>query len=218
VSIISPSILAADMCHLGKDIALIETGGAEWVHIDVMDGHFVPNLTFGPPLVKDLKGMTDLVLDVHLMVDNPDDTLDWYLNAGADFVTVHVEAVKDLPALIERVHARSARIGLALCPDTPVEVVTPYLDALDMVLIMSVHPGFAGQSFIDSSVEKIARLRTLYHDAGRDDPLIQVDGGINTDTAARCAGAGANVFVAGNAIFKAPNPNAALHQIRNATI
>ena len=232
---ISPSLLSADFMNLQRDVELIETGSPDWLHVDVMDGHFVPNLTIGPPVIKALKKITDVPLDVHLMVDNPLDQLEWYLESEADLLTVQIECagkVSELPkvqgssisvseldspeyidTLILRTKAANRKIGLAINPDTPARLVLPYLDRIDLVLVMSVHPGFGGQNFMDSALDKI-KLISLEATKQRLDLLIEVDGGINAQTARQAVDAGANMLVAGNAIFGDADPVAALARIR----
>ncbi|MDR1083175.1 MAG: ribulose-phosphate 3-epimerase [Coriobacteriales bacterium] len=232
---IAPSLLAADFLNLERDVRLIERERPEWLHVDVMDGHFVPNLTIGPRFVKSLKEITDIPLDVHLMISNPSEQLDWFLDAGADLVTVHVETgngpiwgasiagsspslerVEDtaaLTALIDRIHAAGAQAGISLNPQTPASAVEPFIALVDLILVMSVHPGFGGQSFIAASVDKIAALVVSAH-AANAHPLLEVDGGINEQTAPLVAAQGADILVAGNAIFGASNPCAALRRIR----
>ena len=212
---IAPSILSADFTRLSEAIELIEDGDADFVHVDVMDGHFVPNLTIGPPVIAALKKIAKLPLDVHLMIDNVDATVGWYLDAGADWVTVHAEASPHLHRTLGAIHAAGAKAGVSLNPATPVDSLVEVLEMLDMILIMSVNPGFGGQSFIERSVEKVAEVRWMCDQLGVD-PLIQVDGGINPETAALVAGAGANCLVAGNAVFGAPDPKAAIAAIRDA--
>jgi ribulose-phosphate 3-epimerase len=180
-----------------------------------MDGHFVPNLTIGPPVVAALKKTTSLPLDVHLMIDNADETVSWYLEAGADLVTVHVEACKHLHRVLEVIHGSGAKAGVVLNPATPVETVSEILPYADLVLLMSVNPGFGGQKFIESTPEKTRKLRELASAVGAD-PLIEIDGGINGETAPLVVGAGARMLVAGNAVFGAQDPAAALKAIRAA--
>lgn len=211
----APSILSADFSALAAAIAAVEEAGADMLHVDVMDGHFVPNLTIGPPVVKALKGVTDVPLDVHLMIDNADATVDWYLDAGADYVTVHVEAVAEMADVLARIRAAGARAAVTLNPPTPADALMPHLTAVDMVLVMSVNPGFGGQSFIPGSVAKVERIAELCSQMGVS-PLIQVDGGINEETVALVAKAGARAFVAGNAVFGDPDPGAAMNRIRAA--
>ncbi|MDR0347651.1 MAG: ribulose-phosphate 3-epimerase [Coriobacteriales bacterium] len=240
---ISPSLLSADFLNLERDVRLIERAHPEWLHIDVMDGHFVPNLTIGPPVIKLLKQITNIPLDVHLMISNPAEQLDWFLEAGADLITIHVEAggtvcantslpspptipgssrsverVDDPSALIkllERIHAGGAQAGLSLNPQTPASAIEPFIALIDLVLVMSVHPGFGGQSFIGTTPAKIAQIAAYARAAGVN-PLLEVDGGINVQTAALVVSEGADVLVAGNAIFAAPDPCAALAEIRAA--
>lgn len=211
----APSILSADFTRLGEAVALAEAAGADVVHVDVMDGHFVPNLTIGPPVVRALKRVTALPLDVHLMIDNADDTVGWYLDAGADMVSVHVEACRDLPAVLRQIRAAGAKAGVALNPATPVLDIAPVLADVDYVLVMSVVPGFGGQAFMPVSLEKIAdiaaRLAVLGSAAE-----IEIDGGIDETTAPQACAAGARLLVAGNAVFGRPDPAAALEAIRQA--
>jgi ribulose-phosphate 3-epimerase len=213
--LIAPSILSADFTRLAEEIASIEAGGADLIHVDVMDGHFVPNLTIGPPVIKALKRVATKPLDVHLMIDNVDSTIGWYLDAGADFVTVHAEASPHLHRTIGAIRAAGAKAGVSVNPGTPVDSLVEVLAMVDMVLIMSVNPGFGGQSFIERSVDKVAELRWMCDQLGID-PIIQVDGGINTETAARVGAAGATCLVAGNAVFCAENPAQAISDIRSA--
>ncbi len=213
--LMAPSILSADFACLGDGIAAVEAAGADYIHVDVMDGHFVPNLTIGPPVISALKKVTRVPLDVHLMIDNVDATLPWYLDAGADAVTVHVEAVTHLHRVLRSIRDAGASPGVSVNPATPIGLIGEVLSEVDMVLIMSVNPGFGGQSFIDSSVRKVAELAE-FCDAEGVSPLIQVDGGITGETIGRCVQAGARCFVAGNAVFGQPDPGAAMHAIRSA--
>jgi len=213
--LIAPSILSADFTRLAEAIATIEAGGADLIHVDVMDGHFVPNLTIGPPVVRALKRIATKPLDVHLMVDNADATVGWYLDAGADMLTVHAEASPHLHRTLGLIRDAGARAGVAVNPGTPVDSLVEVLGLVDMVLVMSVNPGFGGQSFIERTVDKVAELRWMCDQLGLS-PLIQVDGGINTVTAARVAAAGANCLVAGNAVFCSDDPAEAIADIRAA--
>lgn len=214
---IAPSILSADFMNLGRDIALIEEAGAGYVHVDVMDGHFVPNLTMGVPVVKQLKKAASIPLDVHLMIDNPLEQLPWFLDAGADSITVHVEALDEegLARAVSAIRAAGAKAAVALKPATPAEAVAPVIGEVDMVLVMSVEPGFSGQSFIGGSDARVARVAELARAASAS-PLIQVDGGIGVATAPLVAAAGADVLVCGNAVFAAQDPAAALEAVRAA--
>ncbi|MDD7203251.1 MAG: ribulose-phosphate 3-epimerase [Coriobacteriales bacterium] len=212
---IAPSILSADFMNLGADVRLVSEGGADWIHVDVMDGHFVPNLTIGPAHVKALKKITDVPLDVHLMIDNPEVQVSWYLEAGADSVTIHCEATDDAAALIDAIHAAGAKAGVSINPETDTSVLAGLVDKCDLVLMMSVHPGFGGQSFIESTPERITQVVELCKAADAN-PIIEVDGGINAKTAPLVVARGADLLVAGSAVFKAADPVEAMAQIRGA--
>lgn len=211
--LISPSILSADMAHLDRDLERISN--ADLIHVDVMDGHFVPNLSYGTAIVRACKSATDIPLDVHLMVSNPDSTVDWYIDAGADIITVHYEASTHLHRTIAHIKDRGCKAGVVLNPATPVFALEDIIDELDMVLLMSVNPGFGGQKFISRTLVKLRQLRQLCIEHGVN-PLIEVDGGVCEDNAEAIAAAGACVLVAGSAVFGASDPAAAVEAIRHA--
>lgn len=216
---VSPSILSANFMDMASDIRMLEEGGASFVHVDVMDGHFVPNLTLGVPFVKQLKRITALPLDVHLMISNPLTQMPWFLDAGADIITVHLEALDaacgEVGQAIELARSAQARFGIALKPDTPVSAIEPYLDRLDLVLVMSVYPGFSGQSYIAGSEGRVAEAAAMAKAAGCD-PLIEVDGGMDLKTVGLVSAAGADVVVAGNAVFGATDPRAMIGRLQKA--
>lgn len=215
---IAPSILSADFMNLESQIKLIEDAGAGYIHVDVMDGHFVPNLTIGVPVVKQLARIARIPLDVHLMISNPLEQLPWYLAAGANMITMHVEAFDDADSMLralDMVHEAGARAALSVKPKTPVSVLEPVIEQLDMVLIMSVEPGFSGQSYIEGSDKKVAEVVEMAK-KHQVEPLIQVDGGIGLKTVAGVAQAGADVFVCGNAVYAAEDPAQALKEIEAA--
>lgn len=197
--IIAPSILAADFANLAEEVRLVEEAGAAVLHIDVMDGHFVPNISIGVPVVKSLRNVTRLPLDVHLMISEPEKYIDAFRDAGADSMLVHIEVVPDPTAILNRIRSLGAAPGLVLNPDTPVESVLPYVGLCDIVLVMSVHPGFGGQEFKPEVLSKVRTLKKYM----RPDAMISIDGGVNADTVEACSAAGVDLFVAGTSIFDA---------------
>ena len=206
--IISPSILSADFANLERDIKAVET--ADWLHIDVMDGHFVPNITIGVPVVASIRKVTDMPLDVHLMIENPEKYIEAFAHAGADIITFHFEAVSDVNAVERLIKSIGIKAGMSIKPKTPAEVVFPYLKDLDMVLVMTVEPGFGGQKFMQDCAEKIPAIKAK----AQDNLIIQVDGGINAETARICTSYGANSLVAGNYIYKSADIKSAIASLR----
>jgi ribulose-phosphate 3-epimerase len=198
--LIAPSILSADFAKLGDEITAVEKAGADWIHVDVMDGHFVPNITMGPIVVEAVRRSTRLPVDVHLMIENPDRFIPTFVKAGADYISVQVEACVHLHRTIQLIKSQGVKAGVVLNPATPISGVEWVLGDLDFVLIMSVNPGFGGQQFIESSLDKIRRLRSMIS-AQKSSALIQIDGGVNAETVDRIVEAGAQVLVAGSAIF-----------------
>lgn len=205
MNILAPSMLSADFANLQRDIETIEAGGAQYLHIDIMDGHFVPNISFGPVVMKSLRDKTKMFFDVHLMIENPDFYIEEFVKAGADMIVVHQEACVHLHRTIQNIKSHGVKAGVALNPATSLSTIEEILPDVDMVLIMSVNPGFGGQSFIHNSLEKISRLRSII-DSKELKIDIQVDGGINLDNLLHVLEAGANVIVAGSAVFGTPDP------------
>ncbi|MFZ5643302.1 MAG: ribulose-phosphate 3-epimerase [Bacillota bacterium] len=214
---LAPSILAADFSKLGEEVRRVEKAGAEYLHLDIMDGHFVPNITIGPPVVSALRKGSQMVFDVHLMIENPDLYIEEFINAGADLVTVHAETVPHLHRSLQLIKKSGAEAGVALNPSTHPSVLEYVIDLIDLVLIMTVNPGFGGQDFIGEMVPKIEVVRDMLSRAGSS-AEIQVDGGITVKTAPLVAGAGATVLVAGSAVFRAADPALAVEEIRQAAI
>ncbi len=212
---IAPSILSADFSKLGEDIREVEAGGADYIHVDVMDGHFVPNITLGPPIVKAIRPITGLPLDVHLMISEPAKYVDAFADAGADYITVHVEADPHIHRTIQLIKNRGVKAGVVLNPGTASELIKPLIADIDMVLLMTVNPGFGGQAFIPSVVTKIKEIRK-WADELNPALEIEVDGGINLETIAVCAEAGADVFVAGSAIYNQSDRKKAIEDLKAA--
>ena len=206
---ISPSILSADFARLEQECKSLEKCGADWIHCDVMDGNFVPNLTFGMPIVKSIRKCVVLPLDVHLMIDRPERYVTQFAEAGANLITIHAEACDDVAGCLKLIRSCGKQAGISVKPNTPVEVLEQYRGLFDMILIMSVEPGFGGQAFIESSVEKIKTAKKLFPDV-----LVEVDGGINKDTAKKVIDAGVDVIVAGSAIMNVKDRKAAIAEIR----
>jgi ribulose-phosphate 3-epimerase len=210
---IAPSILSADFAKLGEEILDVEKGGADYIHVDVMDGHFVPNITIGPLIVEAIRPITKLPLDVHLMIENPDQYIEAFAKAGADYITVHVEACRHLHRTIQHIKSVGVKAGVVLNPATPVESIQHIIGDIDMVLLMSVNPGFGGQKFIPEVLPKIRKVKEMAEKKGIE-LEIEIDGGVNPETAKQCIEAGANVLVAGSAIYNEKDRARAISLIR----
>jgi len=209
MAIVAPSILSADFSKLAEEVQKVEKAGSEYIHIDIMDGHFVPNLTMGPCVVSSLRPHSKAVFDVHLMIENPEKYVESFAKSGADILTVHYETAKDIKSLINQIKSLGVKVGLTINPPTPVEVILPYVDDVDMVLIMTVNPGFGGQSLIEDCLDKIRFLRKRYPELD-----IEVDGGVKLDNLDKVIQAGANIIVAGSAVFNAESPEEVVKAIK----
>lgn len=207
--IISPSILSADFANLERDIKKVEEAGADWIHVDVMDGHFVPNISIGIPVIKSIRKVTNLPLDVHLMIENPEKYIEDFRNAGADIITIHYEATEKVSDLIQQIRNCGAKVGLSIKPKTTASQIFEHLNNIDLLLVMTVEPGFGGQSFMHDCAQKIAEIREINNDV-----IVQVDGGINNVTGHVCTSLGANSLVAGNYIYKANDIKQAISNLR----
>ncbi|MCA0990182.1 ribulose-phosphate 3-epimerase [Pseudalkalibacillus hwajinpoensis] len=212
---IAPSILASDFARLGEEVKDVEAAGADYIHVDVMDGHFVPNITIGAPIVRALRPVTSLPLDVHLMIENPDQYIEEFAEAGADILTVHAEACPHLHRTIQLIKSKGVKAGVVINPATPVDAIKHVIEDVDLVLLMTVNPGFGGQAFIDRVLSKITETKQLADSLGVS-PEIEVDGGVNAETARACIEAGATVLVAGSAIYSQSDRKAAIEQIRQS--
>lgn len=206
--LVAPSLLSANFANLAMDVKRVEDAGADWLHIDVMDGHFVPNITIGPVVVKAIRGVAKAPLDVHLMIENPERYIEPFAKAGSDIITFHIEAVREPHSVIALVKKVGKKVGISIKPDTEVFSISPILNEMDLVLVMSVEPGFGGQEFIDKAIPKIREIRQIYKGD------ISVDGGINDENAARVIKAGANILVAGSYIFGSKNYRQAIEKLR----
>lgn len=210
---IAPSLLSCDFSKMGDEIKRMDVCGADWMHLDVMDGHFVPNITFGAPVIRAVRGYSDKPFDVHLMISDPLKYADDFIDAGADIITFHIECDSDIQQTIDKIKSRNVKVGLVVKPNTPASAVFPYIKDLDLVLVMTVEPGFGGQSFMADMLPKVSEIKAEAKRLGIDMP-VEVDGGIGADTIAQVAGAGVDICVAGTAVFKAEDAAKAISDLR----
>lgn len=214
---IAPSILASDFSRLAEQIKLVEQAGIDWIHLDIMDGHFVPNISFGIPVIESVRKVTKATFDTHLMIEHPERYLKDFRAAGSDIITVHQEVCPDLTRVIEQIHQLGAKAGVAVNPDTPLSTLSDIVPLVDLILIMSVHPGFGGQQFIQSSYKKLETARQMIHSAGKS-IYLEIDGGVDATNIAQCVKAGADVLVAGTSVFRQPNIPAAVKNLRKVAL
>lgn len=212
---VAPSILSADFSKLGEEIKAVEHAGADWIHVDVMDGHFVPNITIGPVVVSKIRKISNIFFDVHLMIENPSQYVEQFVKAGADLITVHAEACNNLESTIEKIKKQGCKVGVSINPETPVDIIKNILKKVDLVLVMSVHPGFGGQGFIEDVLPKIKKARNLIDKTSKK-ILLEVDGGINNKNAKAVKENGADVLVAGNFIFTSRDYKEAIQSLKDA--